>query len=163
VTELWGDHVTVRRASGVGLLLLTAVAVVPAGFATAETSPDAMPPGSAKDSPQPPHPEPRVVVNVLSVRGPHPRPDVERSARLGWGRIVSCYNSLGQRTRGMVEVELVVSGDGRVSAVRRRRSTLKSPELAQCLTNALRRLAMPKAHARSTAVTEIHVAPGDPS
>lgn len=102
-----------------------------------------------------------MIVNVISLRGPHQRSDVERAARLAWGRIVDCYNALGERTRGMVELELVVSGDGRVAAARRTRSTLKGKELAGCLTKTMRRLAMPKANGRSTAITEIHVAPGD--
>jgi hypothetical protein len=104
-----------------------------------------------------------VVVNVISVQGPHERADVERSARLAWGRIVRCYNTLGQGTRGMVELELVVSRDGKVTGARRTRSTLKVGELAGCLAQVMRRTPMPNASGRSSAITEIHVAPGDRS
>ena len=135
-----------------GLLLAAAAAFAPAGLAKAQESPREQPA---------PHPEPRVIVNVISVQGSHQRPEVERAARLAWGRIVGCYNALGERTRGMVELELVVSGDGRVTAARRTRSTLKVKELACCFTRTMRRVAMPKASGRSTAITEIHVAPGD--
>jgi hypothetical protein len=104
-----------------------------------------------------------VIVNVLSVRGPHERSAVERSARLAWGRIVSCYNALGERRRGRVEIDLAISSDGRVTAARRTHSTLKTRELARCLSSAMRRVSMPKASGRSSALTEIHVAPGDAS
>jgi hypothetical protein len=133
-------------------LLAVALWMAPAGFATAEEGPR---------EPRAPHPEPRVIVNVLSVRGPHARSEVERSARLAWGKIVSCYNALGERTRGMVTLELAISGDGRVTAARRTRSTLKSTDLALCLIRTMRRVDMPKASGRSSAITEIHVAPGD--
>jgi hypothetical protein len=142
----------VRRSAGIGALLAAALWVAPAGFATAQEAPK---------EPRAPHPEPRVIVNVLSVRGPHARSEVERSARLAWGRIVGCYNALGAGTRGMVELELAISGDGRVTAARRTRSTLKSTDLAVCLARTMRRVDMPKAGGRSSAITEIHVAPGD--
>ena len=102
-----------------------------------------------------------MIVNVLSVRGPHERSGVERSARGAWGPIVSCYNALGERTKGLVELELTISGDGRVTAVHRTRSTLKSGALAGCLAKTMRRVSMPQASGRSSALTEIHVAPGD--
>jgi hypothetical protein len=109
-----------------------------------------------------PHPEPRVIVNVLSVKGPHERASVERSARLAWGRIVRCYKSIEQRERGSIGLELIVAGSGKVVEARRTQSTLESQQLAQCLTDAMKRLSMPKAEGRSTARAEIHVAPGDP-
>jgi hypothetical protein len=143
---------SVSRSVGMASLLAMALGTAPAGFATADEAPR---------EPRAPHPEPRVIVNVLSVRGPHARPEVERSARLAWGKIVSCYNALGERTRGMVELELAISGNGRVTAVRRTRSTLKTGELAGCLARTMRRVSMPKASGRSSAITEIHVAPGD--
>jgi hypothetical protein len=103
-----------------------------------------------------------VIVNVRSVRGPHRQVDVERSARLAWGRIVKCYYSSDQRERGAIAVELVIAGSGKVTSARRTRSTLKDRELATCLTKAMKGLAMPKARAGSTANAEIEVAPGDP-
>jgi hypothetical protein len=132
------------RALGLALLLLTTVVMEEAASAAE------------------PHPEPRVIVNVLSVRGPHRQVDVERSARLAWGRIVRCYNSSDQRERGAIALELVIAGNGKVTRARRIRSTLKNRELATCLTKAMKGLAMPQARAGSTADAEIHVAPGDP-
>lgn len=122
--------------------------------------PAPMAPDSAEKS-RAPHPEPRVIVNVLAVRGPHGRAGVERSARGGWGRIIKCYKSFDRRARGMVGVEFAVGSNGRVTAVRRTRSSLKNGNLATCLANALLGLSMPKAGGRSTANAEIHVAPGD--
>ncbi len=123
------------------------------------TSPfDSVPTGKTRA----PHPEPRVIVKVTSVRGPHVRGEVEHSARLGWGRIVRCYKSVPQREKGMIALELVISGYGKVTQARRTRSTLESHKLAACLTLAIKGLAMPKASARSIAVAEVHVAPGDP-
>lgn len=111
---------------------------------------------------RPPHPEPRVIVNALSVRGPHGRAAVERAARFGWGRIVQCYKSIDDQARGAVTVELVVTGDGRVASSRRIATTLENKELASCLTKTMRKVAMPQARARSVAKIEIKVAPGDP-
>jgi len=116
----------------------------------------------ARAEPRPPHPEPRVIVNVLRVRGPHARDEVERSARLGWGRIVSCYKASDAPEKVVVTLELVVSGNGTVTRARRVRSPVKDRELADCLASAMQRLGMPKARARSTATVEIRLAPGDP-
>jgi hypothetical protein len=116
----------------------------------------------ASEAPKPHHPEPRVIVNVTSVKGPHARSDVERAARLAWGRIVGCYKSIDPQAKGLIRLELVVAGDGRVTRARRTHSTLKNRELAACLTGSMKRLAMPKARAGSTVHTEIRVAPGDP-
>jgi hypothetical protein len=109
-----------------------------------------------------PHPEPRVIVNVLTVKGPHLRSEVERAARLGWGRIIRCYKLEATNEKGLVSLELVIAGSGQVQTARRVRSTLQSTTLSSCLTKAMQGLGMPKASGRSTATAEIHVAPGDP-
>ncbi|HEY3493507.1 MAG TPA: hypothetical protein VGK73_02430 [Polyangiaceae bacterium] len=131
-----------------------AVAGEPPGAGSGEAPP--------ADEPRPYHPEPRVIVNVTSVKGPHARADVERAARLAWGRIVSCYKSIDKQAKGRLELELVVAGAGKVTDARRTRSTLRNQKLDACLTEALEGLTMPKARARSIARAEIHVAPGDP-
>jgi hypothetical protein len=114
------------------------------------------------EAPAPHHPEPRVVVNDTSVKGPHARGDVERAARLAWGRIVSCYKAIDPRAKGWIRLDLAVAGHGKVTDSRRTHSTLKNRELETCLAGAMKGLAMPKARAGSTAHTEIHVAPADP-
>jgi hypothetical protein len=102
-----------------------------------------------------------VIVNVVTVHGPHERTAVERSAREGWGRVVKCYKSFGRGEKGMIGVEFAVAPQGKVVRVRRTRSSLKNGELAACLSDALLGLTMPKAASGSTALGEIHVAPGD--
>ncbi|MDQ2642259.1 MAG: hypothetical protein M3020_00480 [Myxococcota bacterium] len=119
---------------------------------------------SAQDTPpRPPHPEPRVIVSVLSLAGPHERGEVERHARLAWGKIVRCYKAIDRSARGSVTVELAVHGSGTSSGARRLGATLESRELSGCLTRILNGLKMPKARRTSFAKIEIRVAPGDPS
>lgn len=113
------------------------------------------------DEPRPYHPEPRVIVNVTSVRGPHPRKEVERAARLAWGRIVGCYEAKAGKAKGVVQFELGVASTGKLTWVRRIRSTFKNPKLEECLSKALKATPMPPARAGSTAHAEIHLAPGD--
>jgi hypothetical protein len=108
-----------------------------------------------------PHPEPRVIVSVHFVRGPHARKEVERAARLGWGRIVRCYKQSSKRPSGSVHMELVVTGNGNVESARRTKSTLKDAQLAGCLTRTMKGLRMPKAKRASTAGVEVQVGPGD--
>lgn len=108
-----------------------------------------------------PHPEPRVIVNVLSVRGPHAPGEVQRAARLAWGRIIRCYKSIDNGAKGTTELELQVSKAGSVVQVRIGPSTLDNAELVRCLAGTMQGLAMPRASAASTAGIEIRVAPGD--
>lgn len=112
--------------------------------------------------PRPYHPDPRVIVNVTSARGPHARKELERAARLAWGRIVSCYEATAGGAKGIVEFELVVAGTGKVTEARRTRSTFRNEKLEGCLSRALTGVTMPQARARSIAQAEIHLAPGDP-
>jgi hypothetical protein len=113
------------------------------------------------ERPRPHHPEPRVVVNVTSVKGPHVRKEVERAARLAWGRIVSCYEATGGQTKGLVEFELGLASTGQVIEAKRTRSTLRNQKLEACLTRAWNGLSMPKARAGSIARAELQLAPGD--
>jgi hypothetical protein len=158
-----------RACQGIRRLLLTLVLVAAASSATAEESDTpALQRAASDDAPpsnesRPAHPEPRVIVNVMSVHGPHRRAEVERSARLAWGKIVRCHKTIDQRARGAVTIELVIASSGKVTGARRITSTLKNRELTSCLTSAIKGVAMPKAKARSTAHAEVHVAPGDPS
>jgi hypothetical protein len=109
-----------------------------------------------------PHPEPRVIVNVLSVRGPHDPARVQHAARFGWKRIVRCYKRNDPKRAVIVNLELDVSSEGSVTQARNARSNPRDPELATCLADVLPGLAMPKAPASSTADVEIRLAPGDP-
>lgn len=116
----------------------------------------------AAQADRPPHPEPRVIVNVTEVRGPHTAARVQHAARFGWIRIVRCYKAIDRRAKGKVTIEAMVSSDGSLTQSRQKHSTLESAELSACLTDCLKGLPMPKADAASTATIEIQVAPGDP-
>jgi len=116
---------------------------------------------SAEEAARPPHPEPRVIVNVLSVKGPHKADRVQHDARFGWKRIVKCYKAQGAKEKTAVTLELVVSGAGSVARARRILSEAKDGELAACLADTLTGLAMPKAPADSMADVEIKLSPGD--
>jgi hypothetical protein len=115
----------------------------------------------AQESAAPPHPEPRVIVSVLSLVGPHERAQVERHARFAGGKIVRCYETIDRSARGSVTVELAVSGSGSSNNARRLSATLKNRDLSACLTKIMNGLAMPKARSTSFAKIEIRVAPGD--
>jgi hypothetical protein len=157
-------HHGLVRTSVLARLALVTLALSAAPLASNAEEPPGDGSNDAPDpeKPRPYHPEPRVVVNVLSVRGPHARGEVERSARLAWGKIVSCYKAIDRQAKGVVEFELAVAGAGKVTDARRKRSTLRNQKLDACLTKSWKGLAMPKARAGSIAHAEIHVAPGDP-
>ncbi len=116
---------------------------------------------SAPKKERPYHPEPRVIVNVLSVKGPHNPARVQHDARFGWKRIVSCYKKHGPRQKTLVKLDLVVAGEGKVASVSNVRSDASNHDLEQCLVDKLNGLSMPKAPADSTANVEIQLAPGD--
>jgi hypothetical protein len=130
-----------------------------------EPSADVAPDPAESDEPPPraPHPEPRVIVEVQRVLGPHDRGAVERAARLGWGRIVACHKAAsarGVQARGTIRVRLEVSPHGVVKHAARVRSELEG-ELSKCLVRAMRGLTMPSAKRGSTIEASIRVAPGD--
>ena len=136
------------------------------GSATEEED-SAAPPDDTEGTPEPPprtpHPEPRVIVAVQKVRGPHDRGAVERAARLGWGRIVGCHKAAGARgvvARGTIKVRLEVSAAGTVQHVKRVASELDG-ETSKCLVRAMRKVPMPRARRGSTVDASIRVAPGD--
>ncbi|HEY5957965.1 MAG TPA: hypothetical protein VIV60_15485 [Polyangiaceae bacterium] len=116
---------------------------------------------SPNDQARPPHPEPRVIVNVLSVAGPHNADRVQHDARFGWKRIVRCYKANGAKEPANVTLELAVSGDGNVVGARSIIVEPKHRELAACLVTALPGLTMPKAPSSSKVDVEIRLSPGD--
>jgi len=112
-------------------------------------------------SERPPHPEPRVIVNVLAVKGPHKQARVQHDARFGWKRIVRCYKAHSLRQKALVTLDLLVSSEGSVSRAQHVQSNPPNPGLAQCLAESLPGLSMPKAPADSTANVEMKLSPGD--
>jgi len=116
----------------------------------------AEPPGE-----RPPHPEPRVIVNVLAVKGPHQQARVQHDARFGWKRIVRCYKANSPHRKALITLDLVVSGEGSVTRALHVRSNPDNPGLEQCLAESLPGLSMPKAPTDSTANVEMQLSPGD--
>lgn len=107
-----------------------------------------------------PHPEPRVIVTVTAVRGPHAPEAVQRAARETWAHLVRCYKKHANRQRGQVVVELRISAVGTVRGAKKVNSTF-SDDLSQCVARALQRKAMPVASGTSNALVEVRLAPGD--
>ena len=112
------------------------------------------------------HPDPRVIVDVLNVTGPHKRADVEREARKAlWGKIIGCYLPAAAKIpglRGETTLTFRVGAGGDVGAVRAGSSTLGDAELVACFEQLVGGLSLPKAPSASEASMQIHVAPGDP-
>jgi hypothetical protein len=118
--------------------------------------------GAAAKPRRAPHPEPRVIVTVTSMAGPHERAAVQRAARETWGGIVRCYEQFGRREQGVIVLELRISERGRVSDVRRGPGDSKlNEQTSSCLMRVLRTKAMPEATGASTATLEIRLAPGN--
>jgi hypothetical protein len=111
------------------------------------------------------HPEPRVIVDVLKVAGPHDRDDLERDARrLLWGKIVSCYKPaahLRPKLRGEVVLKLRAGAHGDVSSVRKVRATLPDAGVVGCWSKRVREISLPRASRASDVTIQIHIAPGD--
>jgi len=129
-----------------------------------KAEPPASTPSSEGDAPKPErpyHPEPRVIVNVVSLKGPHNQARVQHDARFGWKRIVRCYKAHSPHERALVTLDLVISGEGNLARVLNTRSSPANRELEQCLSDILPGLSMPKASENSTANVEIKLAPGD--
>jgi hypothetical protein len=125
-------------------------------------------PGLAAPTPSPRggHPEPRVIVDVQQVAGPHHRAALEAEARRSlWGKIVGCYRPAAQRKpalKGEATLRFRVGAAGNVGAIRPEGSTFGDDELVACFRRHVAALSMPKASADSDVTMQIHVAPGDP-
>jgi hypothetical protein len=116
-------------------------------------------------APEQSHPEPRVIVDVLKVRGPHARADIQREARQQlWGQIIRCYRP-GQakkpKLRGDATFSLRAGADGSVSNVRTIGATLADEDVVDCWASLLRDLPLPTASGASDVVMQIYAAPGD--
>lgn len=109
-----------------------------------------------------PHPEPRVIVTVPSVAGPHDRARVERAAREAWGAIIRCYKTHAGGRRGEVGLEMTVSATGKVTGSHPTRTTFSNRPLERCLAASMNDREMPAADGTSVASVNIRLAPGDP-
>jgi len=112
------------------------------------------------------HPQPRVVVEVQHVDGPHQRADVQREARsFLWGKIIKCYRAGAAdkpKLKGEATFALRVSADGEVSGVRTTGATIAHEGVIRCWAREIEQVPMPRAEAASHISLQVHVSPGDP-
>jgi hypothetical protein len=111
------------------------------------------------------HPLPRVIVDIVKVKGPHAAASIQRIARRSlWGRIVECYR-LGahkdQSLKGKTTVRFQVSKSGKVSRAAAAGSTLPDKEVVRCLAREVNTLELDRAKAGSSVTATIQVYPGD--
>lgn len=122
-------------------------------------------PALADEPARPPHPDPRVIVSVTKVRGPHDRSAVERELRRAlWGKIIACYKPgarKNQKLSGKARVRLDVTHRGKVKWTKLLGASLKDRKVARCMAKTPRPLKLPAAKRASTVFVEMYVAPGD--
>jgi outer membrane biosynthesis protein TonB len=111
------------------------------------------------------HPFPRVIVDVVKVKGPHEAASIQKIARGSlWGRIINCYR-LGaykdQSLKGKTTVRFQVSRAGKASRAAVASSTLPDKEVASCLAGEFNALQFERAKAGSSVTATIEVSPGD--
>lgn len=111
------------------------------------------------------HPLPRVIVEVVSVKGPHAAAAIQRIARASlWGRIIECYRPGAQKDqslKGKTTIRFQVSKAGKPSRAKATASTLPDKDVAACLARQANTLELARAKAGSTVTATIQVYPGD--
>jgi len=111
------------------------------------------------------HPDPRVIVNVDKVKGPHNAKRIQRSARrYHWIKVVRCYR-LGAykdpHLRGWTKAVFTLDRNGRVRRPRMLKTKLKNDAVARCIVNKLSKLKLQRARGTSRVWVAIRVGPGD--
>ena len=111
------------------------------------------------------HPLPRVIVEIVKVKGPHNAASIQRIARRTlWGRSIECYR-LGahkdQTLKGKTTIRFKVSRKGKTSGAAAAGSTLPDKDVVRCLAREVNALDLDKAKAGSSVTATIQVYPGD--
>jgi hypothetical protein len=124
--------------------------------------PDANGPAAVK----PPHPAPRVKVDVVQIRGRIEEADVLRTARAkGYWPFRLCYEEGLRRTpklHGTVKLRVSVGPGGSARGVRKVAAELDDATVTSCLLKAARGLALPSPERGTPDVTlEVSLWPGD--
>ena len=123
--------------------------------------------GTLSRSPPPPegHPMPRVVIDVLAVRGPHKAADIQRELRrMHWIEVVRCYSAAAYREptlHGDATARVTITRAGKLISPRLISTTLGDKSPASCMSETLARHTVPSARGSSTATVKMHVSPGD--
>lgn len=111
------------------------------------------------------HPDPRVIVNLERIQGPHPAAEVLRLARRNhWIQVVRCYR-LGAykdpNLRGSTKALVSLGRRGEVRSAKLLETDLADRAVADCMVEKMRGLSFPAARGTSTARFELRVGPGD--
>ena len=111
------------------------------------------------------HPDPRVVINVARVKGPHDPAKVQQLLRRNhWINVVRCYR-LGafknSELRGWTKATVALSAKGKIHDTRLIDSELDDHDVASCMVGKLALIAVPAAAKKSQAWIELRVGPGD--
>lgn len=111
------------------------------------------------------HPDPRVIVNVVKVAGPHAGADLQREMRRQlWGKIIACYRPgalKNQALAGWTTVRFDVARTGKPRPGKLVKTTLKDKQVARCLAKVVAKAPLVPAKRASTVTAELYVAPGD--
>lgn len=123
--------------------------------------------GEAQDPPPPPegHPLPRVIIDILRVKGPLPTREVQAIARRTmWIKVIGCYQ-LGaykdQSLRGKTTVRIQASRSGKVTRSTMAGTSLPDASVAACLAREMKALELPGRKTGSAITATIQVHPGD--
>jgi len=123
--------------------------------------------GRTLRDPPPPegHPEPRVIVNIVKVSGPHRAKSLQRLARRNhWMPIIRCYRLgawLDPHLRGWTRAQIGVTAAGGVRRPRLIRTELGDRAVASCMVERLADLELPRARRSSRVIVDMRVGPGD--
>ena len=112
------------------------------------------------------HPDPRIIVDVKSVKGNVQQADVQRQARAkGWGLIKSCYEEglrRNQRLNGSLGFEVTIGADGNVSTWNEKGASLTDASVNLCVVREISRLGIFTADNASANVEfQVFLSPGD--
>jgi hypothetical protein len=129
-------------------------------------------PSAAASQEKPPHPEPRVVIDVTVPKASKSGAAVQAAARRGfWGKAVGCYKQSAKDAPAL-EIDARLTADVRGGAVRRadfkkgkqgkrsREQRKKVDTVGRCLAKAIVGLEMPQG-TRGFFTLEVHIRPGD--
>ena len=111
------------------------------------------------------HPDPRVIVNIDEVSGPHDKKALQREARkYHWINVVRCYR-LGaykdKHLRGWTKILTTVTRGGAIHRPRLLETELKNDDVARCIVKKLHTLKLPRARRGSRVNISVRVGPGD--
>jgi hypothetical protein len=111
------------------------------------------------------HPDPRVIVNVVDVDGPHDAKKIERVARkYHWMHVIRCYQLGAWKDpllRGWTKARVRIGGDGTARKPKLLETELADEEVARCMVKKLADIEYPRASAASGVRFEMRVSPGD--